>query len=528
VFAVMVSWRFITAHKRPAVIIALAAALAVAATSMAAVEYVKSADRENPPFLAAKLRGAAETMQVRFGYWGAALKMIADHPLLGVGLDNFGDRYSEYKLPTGREVKRAHNNYVQLAAEMGIPGLVVFCLLWVGLVSAGVPRKQVQHEPPKERKLFYTAAGAGVFAFIIAAVLFNSLETFPGALSIAGIVVLLGLWLGAFVPGAAGPSAGVGLIFPGRDGPRDLRFTRIGIAAGLIAFLAHGIVDFDLYVPGCAQTAWLLAALALVLRERRPEDRVTSVRSGLRWILAAGTVAVCTLLIAPRVGLVTRAFEAESLTVLAKRRLRDFPVTGESAFEAMKMCKKAAHVNPLDDETRYVLAQCYQILWQHRNKRDDHAFHRAVGNFRKAIALAPGHCAALYRIAMLYRDAGIYEKHLLIQHIPGAESRLNTIQLARRRLAQLPAARHWELEDNSINPQFIPYVWAAAETVRSYPTNPHYRVVLGQALRLAGMKDASAEQYARALEYDRLAPIDRLRLSEKNRKLAQDRAAEGK
>jgi len=53
---------------------------------------------------------------MRIGYWKDTLEIIKTYPLFGVGLGNFNLTHSRY----------AHNSYLQLAAEIGIPGLLAF------------------------------------------------------------------------------------------------------------------------------------------------------------------------------------------------------------------------------------------------------------------------------------------------------------------------------------------------------------------------------------------------------------------
>jgi O-antigen ligase len=67
--------------------------------------------------------------------WEAALRMLAQQPALGMGPGGFRSEYSaasnlaELDLPANRFV--AHNAYLEVGAELGLPGLVVF----VGLLA---------------------------------------------------------------------------------------------------------------------------------------------------------------------------------------------------------------------------------------------------------------------------------------------------------------------------------------------------------------------------------------------------------
>ena len=65
--------------------------------------------------------------------WQAGLRMIVSHPLLGVGLGNYKSVGPQYD-PTGHlaiEPHIAHNAYIEVAAEMGIPVFAVFVALLV-------------------------------------------------------------------------------------------------------------------------------------------------------------------------------------------------------------------------------------------------------------------------------------------------------------------------------------------------------------------------------------------------------------
>jgi O-antigen ligase len=72
----------------------------------------------------------------RFRYWLAAIKMIKDHPFLGMGVGTFMANFSNY-LP-GCSVSYAHNCYLQIWAETGVFSLISFMLFVCSLIYFGV------------------------------------------------------------------------------------------------------------------------------------------------------------------------------------------------------------------------------------------------------------------------------------------------------------------------------------------------------------------------------------------------------
>jgi len=65
--------------------------------------------------------------------WLAGLKMIKAHPLFGVGLGNFKPMMPQYAPPGTNIDSMAHNMFIEVAAELGIPAF----LLFVGIFYSG-------------------------------------------------------------------------------------------------------------------------------------------------------------------------------------------------------------------------------------------------------------------------------------------------------------------------------------------------------------------------------------------------------
>lgn len=78
--------------------------------------------------------------QHRLMLWRAGMAMIADHPWRGVGWHRFAgavDEYTEEELKPG-DPRDAHNAYVLVAAELGLPAFVLMLLLLAGIGASGV------------------------------------------------------------------------------------------------------------------------------------------------------------------------------------------------------------------------------------------------------------------------------------------------------------------------------------------------------------------------------------------------------
>jgi O-antigen ligase len=71
--------------------------------------------------------GRDQSSQGRLDLWRDCLDCIARHPVFGVGPDNWGQVAPEYGWPLG---KQAHTLWLQVAAELGLPGLLFLVLFY--------------------------------------------------------------------------------------------------------------------------------------------------------------------------------------------------------------------------------------------------------------------------------------------------------------------------------------------------------------------------------------------------------------
>ncbi len=115
---------------------------------------------------------------IRFLFTAVSVEMLRQYPLHGIGADNYGVEFNKYRaaisanpanaeLVTGNEnaiPERAHNEYLQIAAELGIVGAIIFAAFLIALFRLGV---RVLRESANIYKL---AAVAGMIAFLCSSV----------------------------------------------------------------------------------------------------------------------------------------------------------------------------------------------------------------------------------------------------------------------------------------------------------------------------------------------------------------------
>ena len=141
--------------------------LAVALASVAAVSVVYISplqDRLAP--------SKATSFESRQKFWSNGVSAIGDHWLVGSGVGTFPDIYHRYedKAAVSRTfVNHAHNDYLEIALETGVPGVLLmlsFLVWWIGRASA------VWRSPAADR--FAQAA-----TIASAAILTHSLVDYP-------------------------------------------------------------------------------------------------------------------------------------------------------------------------------------------------------------------------------------------------------------------------------------------------------------------------------------------------------------
>jgi putative inorganic carbon (hco3(-)) transporter len=92
----------------------------------------------------ANIHDANYAVLERLAHWQAGLDMARDYPWLGVGIGNYEPAYADYALLNWPyALGHAHNYYINLLAETGIPGLFGYILFWCIIIgyTIGISRR---------------------------------------------------------------------------------------------------------------------------------------------------------------------------------------------------------------------------------------------------------------------------------------------------------------------------------------------------------------------------------------------------
>jgi hypothetical protein len=105
--------------------------------------------------------------------WGAALSIFRQHPLLGIGPDNFRHVYGAYLgMPTWDDRVHANNLYLELLADVGILGVIAF-----GIVAA-LPILSLVRTSRSQSTTLRSLWLAGIGATLLAYFLHSGLDSF--------------------------------------------------------------------------------------------------------------------------------------------------------------------------------------------------------------------------------------------------------------------------------------------------------------------------------------------------------------
>ena len=138
------------------------------------------------------------SVKTRLLIWWSTLNMIKDKPLLGTGIGTFKMNYLDYQadflqknpdyIKFSGKAAEAHNEYIQILAELGISGFAVFLLII--FVFYSLTLKYLKNKHNNQDRIVVFGLLMGITSFLI-----HSLFTFPFHVPVLGstFFILLGL-----------------------------------------------------------------------------------------------------------------------------------------------------------------------------------------------------------------------------------------------------------------------------------------------------------------------------------------------
>jgi O-antigen ligase len=110
---------------------------------------------------------AASNVDTRELRWQAAARMVTAHPVLGVGPGGFREEYAaeSHNAEVDEQTPVAHNMYLEVAAELGLPGFALFA--GVIVVAAVASERAVRRAPGGAARAEAVAIQASLLAVLV-------------------------------------------------------------------------------------------------------------------------------------------------------------------------------------------------------------------------------------------------------------------------------------------------------------------------------------------------------------------------
>jgi hypothetical protein len=295
------------------------------------------------------LEPAIRSFHFRWEYWRSTLAMIGDHPLFGCGPGNFKDYYTRYKLPeASEEVSDPHNFVLEMAANAGLPALLLFGAVLIGFARRTL-RQPFAASPPSGA--MDSRSGEGLAAILVGAII-------GFALALAwNLIFGFGAWLDQTTIEIVIASVTVALPFTWiRRGALPPALTAIGATVLLVALLAVGGITF----AGVSGTLWLLVVVGLNSAgferqvAQKTDRRMVPLTIGWLLFVGLGVLAFCQ----HQTGYEPVLACENSMEAARERMLRQPPMSPEPMWLA------AIEADPWAVEPRRALAAALFEEWR--------------------------------------------------------------------------------------------------------------------------------------------------------------------
>ena len=334
------------------------------------------------------LTQAALSLSYRWEYWEGALRVAAEHPLLGCGSGNFQSWYGQYQAPHASElVAEPHNFLVELAATGGLPAMLLFAIAWaprmMSVMMGASGSAQTKDDAPERAKAdrWSPAHPAMLGAALLAGMILGS-----GAALVFGFPPET---IGGLLPVAWGAGGlGVGLAYAiwrsllQLSAPHWRRWlgmaAAVAMASALLNLLAAGGISFW----GVLQTVLVLH----VLSDPGPvEQSLSAPATSSRGLHVRATTAAFAILLILVAGLYFT-----SLNPILQSQVAMYGAqSAASSDAAIVSLEQASEADPWSPVPQQMMAQAlvhqdqYEQAWEHYREalRRDQRNHRLWRDF---------------------------------------------------------------------------------------------------------------------------------------------------
>lgn len=383
-----------------------------------------------------------KSLQVRSDYAHASWQMIKDHLFFGCGLNNYHSYYAAYKLPEADEmVFHAHNDYLQIWAELGIFGLFIYLWIWWAFWRKATKELSLEEHFNKGAKKKSKKQEEKDDQFLSREIWSSLLVTLTGVLALFGVHMfqvtlagdpkifgtLLVIWV-VFSLLLTYPTQG--------DSPSQKRYNtsparryylRIGILAGLGVFLFHSLGSFVLYSPGVFFLVLVLVAFLVgdhhqIVKEKKKETYLVDASLGLPSQL------FLFLIFFLLIGVLLFGLQS---TISSDKHIRQGDEFRQQFYKAKgvpeksKLLKKALHeyiqaanLSPLDEKIPMAIAKVAEFLYTFEPTKEN--FKIAEDYYKAALYLAPRSYNVSYHFSIFYQknpsfDPGLEQAQRLLE-----------------------------------------------------------------------------------------------------------------
>jgi len=451
------------------------------------------------------------SLTFRSWYTTAGLKMARDHPVTGVGLYNYQFHYPDLKPPCAEETRRAHSDYIDVTAETGVPGGLLFLAFWILLPVSLLPGGPGSGEEGPSTASRADAGGGGPPSTL----LLMSMATVAGL----GFLVLFGLNAGptyraghgflfhaaAFLPWLLLFRTGVHVFRPLFVNPTRMKGARYVLLLPLLFYAIHALVDFDLYVPAVATVVWMVAGAGCWIGAR------TGSRSSvLAWSpgrnSGMGVSLVGLLLLVPVL------LEANQLLRSAIRLEQLTARSASAPRERMQAYREAIADRPEDIALLLKASSFYHSQfcerWARPSARRDNP-----GSRRDAAIRHFTTCISFLRKAKNITDENWAVHARTFRQIDRHRA------LLKKRFRTIPAELV-ERAEGAISREAR--FRALKRALEEYPTRARLLYEYGRTLDRRGNPSEAAPYFRRALRVDQCQNLERMRLTDPQRTEVRD------